>query len=353
MSNMNAKVGTTVGEIATWIICTLLCITDGAVTYSDMSGLLTDIPLDIPSDVSMMRLDNNDIAYVNGSRLTHCTDLITFNIRYNLLTDIPDLPDNVIQTLTILDLTSNQIASVNVTLLEKLVNLHYLILMRNQISIFPMVNLPLKSLDISSNVLAGDMDPDTLVHLPLSAMKVCCNMLEMLPSFTSIHDFVELSAYDNRIHVFPNLTSVAPTLTQILLHKNEISYIPENLLEPLTKLARLIIYENLLTELPNVAGPGDTLYYLDVSDNPGFRINSLDKLGKSVTELHVKESNLALFQPGWLSGFKTLAKLYISGSTLKRYYHFDIFLLYSFPLMKSLQSYFPTSIFREHTHETC
>ena len=76
----------------------------------------------------------------------------------------------------------------------------------------------------------------------------------------------------NELTEFPDLSSVAGTLTQLYLYSNQISSVPAARLNILTKLEWLYLYNNKISFLPDVGGTwlpqaNGILDWLDVSNN--------------------------------------------------------------------------------------
>ena len=110
---------------------------------------------------------------------------------------------------------------------------------------------------------------------------------------TGFTDIQMLVANNNKMVAFPDVTSINETLRWLKLGSNDISYIDAALLEPLTLLINLQLWGNLLTSIPDVAGPGSNLVDLNLKNNPISVTPSLRFIGVSSKILHLEQCDLS------------------------------------------------------------
>ena len=139
-----------------------------------------------------------------------------------------------------------------------------------------------------------------------------------LPSFNQTFVLEELSAWNNQLSVFPNLTASALTIRKINIGSNGITYIPAELLDPLIALEELYISEMALGDLPDVPGPGNTLLILDISHNNFQKMPNLNQLGRSLQELYVQGNSYLTGHvgPAQIGALQKLQMLNLGGTNI-------------------------------------
>ena len=107
--------------------------------YDGNSQNVTEVPLDIPTEVKSVQLSYNSISNVSSDAFEDLYQVETITINYNLLGSFPNL--NVVAgTLDTLELTYNLITFVDGELLNSLEKLTILDLSHNPIKTLPMVS---------------------------------------------------------------------------------------------------------------------------------------------------------------------------------------------------------------------
>ena len=114
------------------------------------------------------------------------------------------------------------------------------------------------------------------------------NSIENLTTPDGFPKLLTFSANDNLLTEFPNLTSFKDTLRTLALSRNKISYIDPDLLAPLVKLYSLNLYYNLLTTIPDVAGP--ILGSLNLERNQFIIFPPLTDLGRLLISFNMRNN---------------------------------------------------------------
>ena len=127
-------------------------------------------------------------------------------------------------------------------------------------------------------------------------------------------EYVDLS--HNFLTIFPNLSSIAKTLCILGLTDNRLRMIPAQHLDILSKLEALYLSNNNLKTIPDVAGPSNSLSYLNVQANNFESFPPLEKLGKSLFKLYINDNKIANIYAADLM-LNQLEWLYIQSNQLR------------------------------------
>ena len=111
-------------------------------------------------------------------------------------------------------------------------------------------------------------------------------------NFEGLYKLSELVLDYNFLSIFPNLSSIAETLTWFQLSYNQLSIIPAQHLDILTKLEILLIVNNILTTIPDVAGPSNSLLVIVADQNNFKSFPALQELGKSLMWLDLRNNTV-------------------------------------------------------------
>ena len=117
------------------------------------------------------------------------------------------------------------------------------------------------------------------------------NSIENLTTPSGFPNLVRFIAERNLMTAFPNLTSFKDTLERLFLSGNKMSYIDPHLLAPLVKLYSLSINNNLLTTIPDVAGP--ILTGLSLTGNLLNEIPTMSNIGRLLTSINLNDNQIA------------------------------------------------------------
>lgn len=97
----------------------------------------------------------------------------------------------------------------------------------------------------------------------------------------------ELSLGSNGITFFPDLIFVRKTLQVLLIEGNSITYIPEHLLDQMVALTQLSLHKNQLSTIPDVKGPGKTLVKLRLEENNFRQFPKISNIGRNLQYLYI------------------------------------------------------------------
>jgi Leucine-rich repeat (LRR) protein len=127
----------------------------------------------------------------------------------------------------------------------------------------------------------------------------------------------KLMLHKNSLSEFPDLTGAKDTLWLIKLDENKIHSILPSRLDALINLNSLSMNKNILTSFPNVAGPSRTLTTLTLSANAFTRIPKLDVIGASLKFLYLDDcAGLVAMHAADVAGLPRLEKLSLKRSAI-------------------------------------
>ena len=237
--------------------------------YLNVGNNLTSVPVNIPDDVNIINLSNNEINNLLPEDFQNFNALTEINLTSNKITWIDDglfsptihsnlevilLSDNVIETMPSLNgFNSLRTLDVSINLLQN----------------FTVGNLSsLKNLDVSYNNL-NEMPVLTNILSTLKVFRITNNNVTSVPlgyfdktpaleeldlklnhireiSLGNLFHLVSLNLFNNDLQNMPRITQNLTSLRTMVLDSNEISQIPEGYFNKVPLLQKLIMSNNPL-----------------------------------------------------------------------------------------------------------
>lgn len=230
-------------------------------------------------------------------------------LRENRLKRIPLNFFNSVPRVTVVDLASNDLESLENGTFECLVRLQTLNLRKNRLSNSTQETLAplhdLIKLDLSDNKLTT-LSANTFQNLTqLQDLNLSFNDISALPEgilndLKSLKIFRADGLYRKKQVTIPsNLFQGPKSLQQIYMNENNLNHLPENIFYELSELQNVSLRANGLTELPRTLFNSSTaLMKIDLSDNKlksvdDILFRGLDKL----EELHLEKNELTFIHP--------------------------------------------------------
>ncbi|VBB34763.1 unnamed protein product, partial [Acanthocheilonema viteae] len=162
--------------------------------------------------------------------------------------------NNKAEQLIILDLSYNQIRSINDNDLIQLVAIRQLLLANNQITLINRNALKvcalLQQLHVGNNSIEElPVMPETLIHLD-----VACNRLNIIPStIANLPNLLFLNISGNAIDENTPFPIISSTLQTVDLSRNRFEFIPENLFtNSAQQLQHFLLSYNRITQLESL-----------------------------------------------------------------------------------------------------
>ena len=238
---------------------------------------------------------------------------------------LPKAPPGLPKTLKSLDLSNNQLKTVNTTYVLSITDLEVLDLSSNKLSdlSFNGTHYKLRKLDLSSNIISTvrSLVLEGLVHL--MELNLANNRIMSLPSIDTFPRELKLLRYLN-------------------LKNNGMVSLEKGCLDNLTSLETLILTRNLLSEFPKELFKGmKSLLVLDLSKNKFKEISSLTFHGlenlkvlrlkrnqieylldgaffglSNITEISLDRNRISEVNKGWLYGLYTLRYLSLAHNVI-------------------------------------
>ncbi|XP_035692542.1 slit homolog 2 protein-like [Branchiostoma floridae] len=191
---------------------------------------LTSIPQNLPTSISMLDLDGNQITSIQAGSFTNLTRLKALHLHFNMITVIEKGAFASLSRLETLTLSFNQMTVIKSDLFVNLIRLRELWLDGNQIT-----NIQLGALCYLSQ---------------LQMLNLCFNKITNIPSglFSNLHQLQRLYIKYNKITMiqpctFANLIH----LKELRLDHNQITSIQSSALTNLTQLQELNLSYNKIT----------------------------------------------------------------------------------------------------------
>ena len=250
---------------------------------------------ELPTDTTELYLDHNNITEVQPTDIAHLDSVEILSLSYNDFTDIPDL-SVVGPTLESLYMTHNSIGELKVTSFQGLPNLQHLHLENSEISVIePGTFAPLDSLKklvMRGNPLADYPDMtgigDSLQKLDFNKLSIYeidieqWNTLGKLTKFEAADNtltefpdiegttctLMSIHVKKNSIREFPTLQNIGKTLQILDLSYNFIAAITRQQLSLLKVILKLLLNDNIIIQLPNIADVKGSLEAINLSRNP-------------------------------------------------------------------------------------
>ena len=259
---------------------------------------LTEFPSDIPLDTLFLSLTNNLISSIPHDAFDNFSDMGVIKLSKNLLTEFPNVVP-VADTLTDFDISENSLTNIPQHIISELVNLRYLKIGKNSISVLPDLSMLDHLIDfngyknlyttLDTNALA-DMADISEIHLnnnpsltigidlvlsaTLVTLKLGKNTLgptgyicDSGPNECSLD---VLYNHETNLDTVPRMSDFKDNLTQLYLSTNSLTdagVAGETGLQIFTTLFILDCSHNLLTQIPNLSGSTGTIREIHLVNN--------------------------------------------------------------------------------------
>ena len=112
------------------------------------------------------------------------------------------------------------------------------------------------------------------------------NNLQVIDDFEYFPNLLGLFMDDNLLLEFPNLAKVNNTLRYLTVKRNKIDYIDPKRLDLLGNIGELYLNQNRFKHIPDVSGPGRSLYRLELTLSELTQPPILPKLGRNLLVYH-------------------------------------------------------------------
>ncbi|XP_050519780.1 leucine-rich repeat-containing protein let-4-like isoform X2 [Daktulosphaira vitifoliae] len=230
----------------------------------------------LASPLQALGLPNNQLERVPSAALAILNGLERLDLSHNRLHTIHNNSFKGSPNLTFLDLSNNSIHYISQDAFVNLPFLKVLRLQNNMLSSASTSHLQglrsLLELDLSSNLLVGQLGPNTLPRLPhLQILSLAHNQLSSVRrgSFAGLEAIISLSLNHNQIDVLEDHGfRAATTLTQLDLANNRIVAVSSASLSHLSKLKTLDLSHNFLRSLTSdLIAPLKSIQDLKLDDN--------------------------------------------------------------------------------------
>ncbi|XP_071961374.1 uncharacterized protein [Antedon mediterranea] len=253
--------------------CPTVCSCLGS--YIDCSKrTLTQIPSDIPQWVTILDLSENRISSVDKSVFSELVSLTGLNLAENQLTSVPQL-GTVLQNLTTLILNHNRISSIDGAAIAMFPNMETLDLNFNEFTVirngsFPAIN-NIQRLYMNSNKISSIYENAMINLTHLKTLKLNKNSVKKLPKdmFEPLANLTILELNKNRLRKVESLTFLKLKKLRVLkLRRNGISLLEDGAFYGLERLEELYLDNNKLSSINKGWLYGlETLKHLSVNNN--------------------------------------------------------------------------------------
>ena len=241
-----------------WLL-SLMVIACGSAYELDLSnGTLTAVPADLLSNITMLDLSRNQIVTIQKHTFINLMDLTRLYLRNNHISYIEDGAFDGLSNVEILDLRAN-----------KLIDIPYI------------SNMPLRYLRMATNPIPW-LNTSRFANLPIKLLTL--NRM-----------------YLDKVGSFPMLTDLA----EINLNRNRITKLSHGFLNGFNSLRKLILDHNKLPSLPWIGSASIHIETLDLHQNRFYSVPDLsDYLSLSSLDLSenyissVLESSMAHMASG-------------------------------------------------------
>ena len=240
----------------------------------DLHGnLLTSLPsgFEILQHLTILDLSRNKLETPSLDIISHLQGLRELRLAGNRLQDISTLQWSSLPALEVLDLSKNTISTISDAIGE-LTSLHTLILNGNKLSSIPegiFCRMHLRELQVARNSLKGTLIPISCQRLEcLRTLDVSYNAITSVSdaSALALPSLIALDVSENRLKALPNLSGV-PALTTLVADGNQLSELPHGLTD-LEKLKNVNLSRNDLRQLNTRIGFIENLSIFSIANNP-------------------------------------------------------------------------------------
>ena len=155
--------------------------------------------------------------------------------------------------------------------------------------------------DIASETLNVKLDSGSISDIPLSIIE-------------PLTQLQKLTVINHALTTFPDLTPVGDTLTFLDLSQNDIVYIDPAYFDALKVIEIVFLYKNYnLGTIPNVDGPANTLIELKLWNTPYVTTPLLSKYKNLQVLSYARAQNV---EEAVCTGLESLVNLYLKGSKI-------------------------------------
>ena len=221
--------------------------------------------------LTVLNLSRNLLDHSCLATITKLADLRELYLSGNRLEGILEVDKIMTEKLEVLDLSSNNITSLESPSPSKYPNMRRLLLHENRLTKSPLQAIDasgLIELDIASNRISGTLLGDASNMPLLRLLNASCNALTQLSDEDVIHmpNLRVLRADDNRLQALPSLTHCSNIMT-LSASNNSIDELPEGMTAcPL--LANVDLSRNALRKVDKRIGLMDKLTSFNITHNP-------------------------------------------------------------------------------------
>ncbi|XP_070559167.1 carboxypeptidase N subunit 2-like [Ptychodera flava] len=291
--------------------CPATCSCTGTTVDCSNRGL-TEVPSGIPTDTTILRLEENQLTYIGNYSFTGLSNLIELWLYSNRLEEMAAGAFSGLSQLSILNMLNNSIRALPETVFHGLDDLTYIHLKGNKLCC------------LHENLFSGLSNLDTLqletneiTELPthvfrglgkLRILYLSYNLLSSLEenAFDEIGDRDLLGVHPKT--VFHGLEN----LSHLYLHYNKLSYLHENIFSGLRNLDTLRLSGNELTELPArlFRGLGKLrVLHLTFNSLSSFEDNTIFHGLYNLSYLHLDFNKLSCLHENLFSGLSNLVRI--------------------------------------------
>ena len=221
--------------------------------YINVNSGLTALPLNIPHTVDRIYLNRNLLSVL--PTFPAFPQLAVLFLSQNNLKQFPDL-QNVGTTLTELNLSKNQINTINCQYLDALTQLSILNLGYNGLTAFEDVSGPANTLTVLrlENNRLTKIPPLENIGKNLKVLNLNHNNFATAreADFRWFQNVEALDIVGASLPVFPSMTSMGDTLETLVLSSNNFHTVPEMELRKMKKLQSMTLNWNDLQTIPNL-----------------------------------------------------------------------------------------------------
>ncbi|XP_070557318.1 leucine-rich repeat-containing protein 15-like [Ptychodera flava] len=292
--------------------CPAVCSCTGTTVDCSNRGL-TEIPSGIPTSTTFLRLDRNQLTYIENDSFTGLSSLTDLYLYSNRLEEVAAGAFTGLSRLGILYLYSNSIGELPETVFHGLDELTYIHLYNNKLSCLP------ENLFLGLHNLATlRLDYNEITELSTSIFRGLgkpCNLNLPSNSLSSLEEdtFDEVSNQDLLTFHPRTVFHGLEKLLYLYLHHNKLSCLHENLFSGLSNPQILYLYNNDITDLPAsiFRGLGQLRYLYLHSNSLNFLDENMFNGLNNLDRLRIYQNNLKTLPENIFHGLSRLNRLYV------------------------------------------